>query len=162
LNLAGKARSLFVAGCQRSGTTAFAECLNLHPRILLDVERYRSIPARTITPELFTFERILDYREETIRPREYYEELLFRKEPEKLEWIGGKNPNYLLLRRAVREQPRSTFHRAPPSCRGGGGVVGGGIRHPRRALTRARERLRAWGRGLEQGLEEDKRVRRGG
>lgn len=96
MNLAGKARPLFVAGCQRSGTTAFAECLNLHPRILLDVERYRSIPARTITPELFTFERILDYREETIRPREYYEELLFRKEPEKLEWIGGKNPNYLL------------------------------------------------------------------
>jgi hypothetical protein len=91
------ARPLFVAGCQRSGTTAFTEYLNQHPRILLGLERYRRIPARTITPELFTFERILDYEgEETIRPKAYYDELLAKKDEKKLVWVGDKNPNYVL------------------------------------------------------------------
>ena len=106
----GKAKPLFVAGCQRSGTTAFAEYLNQHPKILVGVERYGRVPAKTITPELFTFERILDYKEETIRPREYYVELLSKKEPEKLEWIGDKNPNYVLhLEVLSRNNPGAHF-----------------------------------------------------
>jgi hypothetical protein len=96
LRLLGEARPLFIAGCQRSGTTAFAEYLNQHPKILVGVERYRGVPAKKIGPEFFTFERLLDYREQTIRPRGYYLELLLRKNQEKLEWIGDKNPNYLL------------------------------------------------------------------
>jgi hypothetical protein len=94
--LSPSARPLFVAGCQRSGTTAVAEYLNRHPRILVGLERYGRVPAKTITPELFAFERILDYREETIRPKEYYAELLSMKEPEELAWVGDKNPNYVL------------------------------------------------------------------
>lgn len=86
-------RPLFVAGIpQRSGTTAFADYLNMHPQILLTIERYKYGP-RPITPDLFTFERILDYREgETDGPRERHVRLLSRKDPERLKWIGDKRP----------------------------------------------------------------------
>jgi hypothetical protein len=97
LTLSPRAKPLFVAGCQRSGTTAFAEYLNQHPRILVGIERYRRLPARTITPEFFAFKRILDYDgEETVRPKDYYVDLLEKKDEEKLAWIGDKNPNYVL------------------------------------------------------------------
>lgn len=86
---------MFIAGIpQRSGTTALTRYLNLHPEILICNERYRFDP-RKITPEHFTFERILDYRDrETKIPREHHVELLQKKDPAKLKWIGDKRPAY--------------------------------------------------------------------
>ena len=100
------ARPLFVCGCARSGTTALADYLNRHQEILLCQERYKTgTPPAEITPALFTFERILDFRPgETERPiwkngRElfvkYHTELLARKDPAKLKWIGDKGPFYV-------------------------------------------------------------------
>ncbi len=62
-------------------------------------ERYKHIQAR-VDPGLFTFDRILDYvprREggETNTPREHHVELLARKDPAKLQWIGDKHPGYV-------------------------------------------------------------------
>ncbi len=88
------ARPLFIAGCQRSGTTAFADYLNQHREVLLCRERYKYVPEE-VTVDHLTFERILDYREgETNVPREYHVELLGSKDPTKLTWIGDKNPDY--------------------------------------------------------------------
>jgi hypothetical protein len=87
-------KPLFVAGCQRSGTTAFAEYLNQHQEVLVCKERYKYVPTE-VTLDYLTFDRILDYREgETNVPREYHVELLGKKEPAKLRWIGDKNPGY--------------------------------------------------------------------
>ena len=94
---------LFVGGPQRSGTSAVVDYLNRHPEVLLCMERYKWIPPREVRPELFTFERILDYRmspqggdrKETNTPREYHEKLLAGKDPARLRWIGDKNPNYV-------------------------------------------------------------------
>jgi uncharacterized protein YhbP (UPF0306 family) len=98
----GKLRPLFVGGCQRSGTTAFADYLNRHPRIVVCQERYKRINRKRITPDLFTFERILDYRlSETNKPwnldyyRERHAEILARKDPAELRWIGDKNPGFV-------------------------------------------------------------------
>lgn len=86
---------MFVTGCQRSGTTAFAEYINQHPEVLVGVERYGRVPATGITPDHFSFERILDYgAEDSLMPREYYVDLLSRKDPERLKWIGDKFPGY--------------------------------------------------------------------
>jgi len=104
--LSEQARPLFVCGCARSGTTAFADYLNRHPEVLLCQERYkRGLPPERIAPDLFTFERILDFRpKETEKPiwkngREffvkYHTELLAKKEPAKLRWIGDKGPYYV-------------------------------------------------------------------
>lgn len=98
------ARPLFVTGCQRSGTTAFTEYLNHHPEILVGVERYGRVSAKEITPEMFTFERILDYSaEDSLRPREYYVDLLSKKDPERLKWIGDKFPGYAKWLRPLSE-----------------------------------------------------------
>lgn len=99
-------RLLFVAGPQRSGTTALVHYLNRHPEVLLCMERYKWVFPHDVRPELFVFERILDYklspsgnsggeREETNTPREYHAELLAGKERERLKWIGDKNPDYV-------------------------------------------------------------------
>ncbi len=101
--LAGKARPLFVCGCDRSGTTAFADYLNRHQEILICQERYKRTRPKSITSDHFTFERILDFRpEETKRPMwklrlsaKYHTELLAKKDPAKLKWIGDKLPFYV-------------------------------------------------------------------
>ncbi len=101
-----KPRLLFVCGCDRSGTTTFADYLNGHPEILICQERFKAtMPQEKITPDLFTFERILDFRPgETENPIwkngyeffvKYHTELLANKDPAKLKWIGDKNPNYV-------------------------------------------------------------------
>ncbi|MDQ3508703.1 MAG: sulfotransferase [Actinomycetota bacterium] len=102
--------TLFVAGPGRSGTTAFAQYMNRHPGVLVCRERYKFIPKK-ITPELFTFERILDYREgETNLPREYHANLLGKKEPGKVEWIGDKAPGYVKSLGALQKNnPNARF-----------------------------------------------------
>lgn len=103
-------KPLFVAGCQRSGTTAFIRYLNQHPAVLVCRERYKYIPRR-VTLDHFSFERILDYSEkETNVPEEQFVELLARKDPEKLKWIGDKNPDYYKhFARLLRQNPGARF-----------------------------------------------------
>ncbi|MGB3681080.1 MAG: sulfotransferase [Rubrobacteraceae bacterium] len=93
------ARTLFLGGSPRSGTTALTDYLNQHESVLVCRERYKHIQAR-VDPGLFTFDRILDYvprREggETNTPREHHVELLAKKDPAKLRWIGDKHPGYV-------------------------------------------------------------------
>ena len=106
-----QARPLFVAGCPRSGTSAFTEYLNRHPEILVCMERYGRIHVDTVSPELFEFERILDYsKEDTVMPREYHLELLSGKEPEKLRWVGDKYPGYTRwIKRLANNNPEARF-----------------------------------------------------
>src|SRR3712207_3868027 len=89
-------RPLFIAGCPRSGTTALTEYLNQHEEVLVCIERYKyAPPPQEINPSLFTFDRILDYREgETNTPRERHAKLLERKDLAKLKWIGDKRGMY--------------------------------------------------------------------
>ena len=99
-----RAKPLFVGGCARSGTTAFADYLNEHQEILLCQERYKG-RQRRVSWDLFTFERIMDFRpEETKRPPlgqslelfvKHHAELLARKDPTKLKWLGDKGPFYV-------------------------------------------------------------------
>lgn len=106
---------LFVGGPPRSGTTALVHYLNRHPEVLLCMERYKWMQ-RDIRPELFTFERILDYRvrpggrEETNTPREYHANLLASKDPARLKWIGDKTPGYVkILDRLSENNPGASF-----------------------------------------------------
>jgi hypothetical protein len=96
-------KPLFVAGCQRSGTTAFTDYLNQHPEVLVCRERYKYVPTE-VTVNHLTFDRILDYREgETNVPREYHVELLESKDPARLRWIGDKNPGYFRHYESLQE-----------------------------------------------------------
>ena len=104
--LSKRPKLLFVCGCDRSGTTTFADYLNRHPEILICQERFKAtVPQEEITPDLFTFERIGNFRPgETENPIwkngheffvKYHTELLAKKDPATLKWIGDKNPNYV-------------------------------------------------------------------
>lgn len=103
-------RPLFVAGCQRTGTTAFTEYMNSHPEVLICRERYKYMPLE-VTFDHFSFERILDYSEaETNVPEEQYAELLTRKDPAELKWIGDKNPDYYKhFARLLEQNPGARF-----------------------------------------------------
>lgn len=110
-------RPLFVSGCERSGTTAFADYLNQHPRILVLRERYRYHPEK-VTPALFDFDRILDFteadRDERRKIDAWYKNLTARllaaKNPSELAWIGDKDPFYLEdLEDLHRNNPGSRF-----------------------------------------------------
>jgi chemotaxis protein histidine kinase CheA len=98
------ARPLFICGCQRSGTTALARYLNEHEEILVTLERYKGkIRRENITMDLFAFDRIMAVSpDETDRGAENVDylkrihgELLARKDPAKLRWVGDKNPGYV-------------------------------------------------------------------
>lgn len=103
-------KPLFIVGSPRSGTTGLADYLNEHEEILLCRERYKYGP-RNVTPDLFTFERILDYGErETNISREYHANLLANKDPAKLKWVGDKYPSYIRrLRRVSKDSPGARF-----------------------------------------------------
>ena len=115
--LSEELRPLFVGGCQRSGTTAFADYLNEHEGILMCQERYKRVPRERIRPDLFTFERILKYRKsETNKPwnLEYYvqrhADIIARKDPQKLRWIGDKNPGFIkTMDLLARNNPGARF-----------------------------------------------------
>ena len=100
-------RPLFVIGSSRSGTTALTDYLNQHEEILICRERYKRVPEQ-IDPSLLTYDRILDYKPqrrggETNIPREHHVELLDRKNPAKLKWIGDKQPAESRRYRAISE-----------------------------------------------------------
>jgi hypothetical protein len=97
-------RFLFIGGCQRSGTTALARYLNEHAALLITEERYKGkLEHADVTPDLFTFEKILDVRPEHTNKgpknlaylKRYHSELLARKDETKLRWVGDKNPGYV-------------------------------------------------------------------
>ena len=75
------------------------------------MERYGRVHVDTVSPELFEFERILDYsKEDTVMPREYHLELLSGKEPEKLRWVGDKYPGYTRwIKRLANNNPEARF-----------------------------------------------------
>ncbi len=88
-------KPLFVAGPGRSGTSAFTRYLNQHPEIMVCLERYKFIPTE-VTPAHFAFDRILDYRKrETNLLEKHYVNLVSRKDPENLKWVGDKTPGYV-------------------------------------------------------------------
>lgn len=113
-----KVHPLFVGGCARSGTTAFAEYLNQHEEILLCLERYKG-RQRQVSWDLFSFERIMDFRpQETQRPpggslerfKERHAKLLARKNPAKLRWLGDKGPFYVrYMTRLAAKNPGARF-----------------------------------------------------
>lgn len=101
---------LFVAGPGRSGTSAFIRYLNQHEEVLICQERYKFIP-QEVTPDLFTFDKILDHKErETNLSREYHVELLSKKDPARLKWIGDKTPGYVRNLKALhKNNPGARF-----------------------------------------------------
>ena len=103
-DLSEDVRPLFVGGCARSGTTALADYLNRHPRVMVCQERYkRGVSTARITRDHFAFDRILDFRpEELERPlwpperfMEYHAKMLGDKDPAELAWVGDKGPWYV-------------------------------------------------------------------
>jgi hypothetical protein len=92
---------LFVAGPRRSGTTALTMYLNEHPEVLVCRERFAGWPRERITPELFTFERIMDFEDghepqhrNTDRRRLVHRQILGEKHFEELRYVGDKVPQY--------------------------------------------------------------------
>ena len=102
-------RPLFVAGCPRSGTTSFARYLNCHPGIMITVERYNH--KMPITPDLFTPERLLDFRPgETGRSEDMTRMLVETKNWGDLAWIGDKRPRYFSAYEDILERnPEARF-----------------------------------------------------
>lgn len=110
-------RLLFVGGPSRSGTTALADYLNLHEEILLCMERYKYV-SDAVDPGFFALDRITDYEPgqgkqsgaQTNTPREYHEDLVAGKDPDRLKWIGDKYPNYVRrLNTLWRKNPGAKF-----------------------------------------------------
>ena len=101
-----KPGALFVCGCDRSGTTALADYLNRHPKILVCQESSETTEQGEITLDSSTFERMLDPLpkepgdaaphsdgDRLIGPRA---ELLANRDPSGLQWIGASNSDYLM------------------------------------------------------------------
>jgi chondroitin 4-sulfotransferase 11 len=104
-------RALFVCGCDRSGTTALANYLNRHPKILVCQESSETTQQEEITLDLSTFERMLDPLPQEpgdsalhndgnrlIKPPA---ELLANRDPSRLQWIGATNSDYLMRMESV-------------------------------------------------------------
>jgi hypothetical protein len=93
---------LFVCGTARSGTTAFAELLNTHPKIVVGIERYKRVlignPDQPFElQDLFSYDRFFNWSESetNVRVNEgQYKELYERARAkfEQAELIGDKIP----------------------------------------------------------------------
>ncbi len=91
---------LYMGGPARSGTTALTKYLNEHPEVMICRERFKWLPRRDVTSEIFTFERIVDFddgyeKRDTARRKQVHEELVERKDPNRLRWMGDKFPGYV-------------------------------------------------------------------
>ena len=65
---------VFATGCARSGTTALARLLNLHPDVCVGYERYSKLAlAGKLEPGLFEPDRFRDFREEDCFAQRYAE-----------------------------------------------------------------------------------------
>ncbi len=114
-----RTRPLFVCGCVRSGTTAFGDYLNQHEEVLLCQERYKE-RQKQVAWEDFSFQRIMDFRpQETKRPPlglsrevfiERHAELISRKSPMEISWLGDKGPFYVrYMDRLAGRNPGARF-----------------------------------------------------
>jgi hypothetical protein len=85
---------LFLCGVPRSGTTAMANLLNSHPKIAIGIERFKNVPRREITRDLFTKERFFDFRpsDTNVQQPRTYERLSCKFDSATL--IGDKVPRY--------------------------------------------------------------------
>jgi hypothetical protein len=102
-------RISFVCGCPRSGTTALAQVLNVHPRICIGIERYKAIAigrrGAEFGPELFTLERFSDIREDDTNIKRENERLLRKfdgRHP--IQVIGDKTPRLYVRLPFLRER----------------------------------------------------------
>ena len=106
---------LYIGGPSRSGTTALTSYLNRHPEVMICRERFKWIPRKDVTPEVFTFERILNFEDgyeerDTARRKQVHEELVGNKDPQKLRWMGDKYPAYVrTLERLSENNPGASF-----------------------------------------------------
>lgn len=57
--------NLFIAGCPRSGTTALTRLVNLHPEVVVGMERYKGLYSKRegFSADLFRRDRFFDYRD---------------------------------------------------------------------------------------------------
>lgn len=100
---------LFVGGPQRSGTTAFAQVLNEHPRIFLGLERYKNLyinNPQDITPQLFEEERFfrVDPSETNVGLDDYQAMNIVRQKFRDATYRGDKRPRMMQFRRVIAEQ----------------------------------------------------------
>jgi hypothetical protein len=106
-----KPGALFVCGSDRSGTTALADYLNRHPKILVCQESPETTEQGEITLDPTTFERMLEPLpkepgdatphnggDRLVEPRA---ELLADRDPSGLQWIGASNSDYLMRMESV-------------------------------------------------------------
>ena len=106
-----KPGTLFVCGCDRSGTTALADYLTRHPKILVCQESSETTQQGEITLDPSTFERMLDPlpkepgdpepstdRDQLIKPPA---KLLANRDASRLQWIGASNSDYLTRMESV-------------------------------------------------------------
>jgi hypothetical protein len=85
---------LFVCGAPRSGTTAIAQLLNRHPKIVVGIERYKNLKPADLGEHLFAVERFFDFRptDTNVRARNVYSRL--EKKYRNTTWRGDKVPRY--------------------------------------------------------------------
>jgi hypothetical protein len=109
---------LFLCGVARSGTTAAAELLNLHPQIAMGIERYKALygrPGEVISAELFNRARFFDYRptDTNIRLARGGFARLYREMDGKFDqarYVGDKLPRlYQLYDRVAEALPAAKF-----------------------------------------------------
>ena len=106
---------LYIGGPSRSGTTALTSYLNRHPEVLICRERFKWIPRKDVTPKVFTYDRIMDFEDgyekrDTARRKQVHEDLVHRKNPDELRWMGDKYPGYVrTLDKLSENNPGASF-----------------------------------------------------
>lgn len=102
-------RYLFVGGPPRSGTTAFTNLLNSHPKIALGLERYKFIYGPhpdEVSEDLFKRERFfqLEERETNVKSPKMMNSDQFKKKFDRVVYKGDKVPNILRYHRTLNER----------------------------------------------------------
>jgi Sulfotransferase family len=100
---------LFLCGVPRSGTTAFAELLNRHPKIAVGIERFKFVAMRRprsteFCPQLFERDRFFDFRETDTNVRA---EKIYRRmaaDYDQAKWVGDKVPRYYVRLRTIYDR----------------------------------------------------------
>ncbi|MCW5733904.1 MAG: sulfotransferase [Enhydrobacter sp.] len=100
---------LFVCGCPRSGTTALTRLLNLHPGIVIGLERYKGVVGHTrqITPAMLEAKSFFDFQPNqtnfapavNAEAAKFYERAKAKFDTAK--FVGDKYPQFFRFYRAV-------------------------------------------------------------
>jgi len=101
-------RYLFISGVARSGTSALTHLLNVHPDIVLGVERYKFLLMRdehraAVSPALFEPDRFLAWSPEdtSVVPRPPADPDAFRAKLAGAAYVGDKGPRLVTRFRAL-------------------------------------------------------------